>query len=60
MITIQNKDKDIIAITSTLLKALIQAEIPERKYSYIRQKLAKEPNYTIIYKGYIIRRWKGK
>lgn len=61
MIAIQDKDKNIIAIRSTLTKAMDATGIPKTKYSYIREKLSKIPktNYPklIKYKSFIISKW---
>jgi len=58
IITIQNSDKDIICVETTLPKALVSAGIKRIKYSYIKQRLAEAKYYPIKYKKYIITKHK--
>lgn len=57
MVIIQDLDKNLLSAANTLPKAMAEAGINPRKYSYIRQKIAGTKKLAIPYKHYYITRW---
>lgn len=58
MIIIQNSNKDIIGIGTTVPKALLAVGIKKNKCDYVRKLITKHGReYPIKYKDYFISKW---
>ena len=57
MIIVQNINKDVIAIGTTIPKAMREISMPLEKYEYLRKKIQRFQKKPVFYNEYYFSKW---